>query len=160
MFSIRSYKQVFDLKQDYFSSLRLKAAINLTLSGNTNEVVIPLNITIKIRKKKSLKNKKPWPQACFVYWSSEQKLFLHDWFLQWITPKWDIHHFSKCACLERPVSLLLLAVLVWSPKQGLGRQLGAGRGRRALSFSLSMYFCFCKIGQLQVCRCSLETLQP
>lgn len=57
MFSIRSYKQVFDLKQDYFSSLRLRAAINITLSGNTNEVVIPLNITIKIRKK-SLKHKK------------------------------------------------------------------------------------------------------
>lgn len=57
MFSIRSYKQVFDLKQDYFSSLRLKAAINITLSGNTNEVVIPLNIMIKIRKK-LLKNKK------------------------------------------------------------------------------------------------------
>jgi len=42
---------VFDLKQGYFSSLRSRGAINITLSGNTNEVVIPLNITIKIRKK-------------------------------------------------------------------------------------------------------------
>lgn len=50
VFSIRSYKQVFDLKQDYFSSLRLRAAINITLSGNTNEVVIPLSRVIKIRK--------------------------------------------------------------------------------------------------------------
>lgn len=51
MFSIRSYKQVFDLKQDYFSSQRLRAATNIALAGNTNEVVIPLNIMIQIRKK-------------------------------------------------------------------------------------------------------------